>query len=42
MNDQEFSAVNALPAGERYNYLVKRVAEWQWIWLLEDEAGLVG
>ena len=42
LNDEEFAAVSALPPGERYNHLVKRVADWQWIWLLEDDAGLVG
>jgi hypothetical protein len=42
MNDREFGAVSGLPAGERYNHLVKRVAGWQWIWLLEDDAGLSG
>lgn len=28
--------------GERYDYLVRRVAEMRQIWLLEDDAGLVG
>jgi len=28
--------------GERYNHLVHRVAETRQIWLLEDDAGLVG
>ena len=39
MNDEEFRAVSALPAGERYNHFVKQVADWEWIWVLEQEDG---
>ena len=43
MNDEEFRAVSALPPGERYNHFVKRVADWEWVWALEqaDGKGLV-
>jgi uncharacterized protein DUF2750 len=39
MNDEEFRAVSALPPGERYNHFVKRVAEWEWVWALDQEDG---
>jgi hypothetical protein len=39
MNDEEFRAVSALPAGERYNHFVKRIADWEWVWALEQEDG---
>jgi hypothetical protein len=39
MNEQEFRAVSGLPAGERYNHFVKRVADWEWVWALEQEGG---
>jgi uncharacterized protein DUF2750 len=39
MNDEEFRAVSALPAGERYNHFVKRVADWEWVWTLEEPGG---
>jgi hypothetical protein len=42
LSDEEFQAVSGLPPGERYNHLVKRVADWQWIWVLEDDSGLAG
>ena len=43
LNDEEFRAVSALPPGERYNHFVKRVADWEWVWALEqaDGKGLV-
>jgi Protein of unknown function (DUF2750) len=41
LNDEEFRAVSALEAGQRYDHLVKRVADWQWIWLLDRDAGPV-
>jgi uncharacterized protein DUF2750 len=43
MNEEEFRAVSALPAGERYNHFVKRVTDWEWVWALEqaDGKGLV-
>ena len=41
MNEAEFAAVNDLPAGDRYDHFVKRVADWQWVWVLEDDQGLV-
>jgi len=39
LNEQEFRAVSALPAGERYNHFVKRVADWEWVWVLEAPEG---
>jgi hypothetical protein len=39
LNDEEFRAVSALPPGERYNHFVKRVADWEWVWALEEPGG---
>jgi hypothetical protein len=39
MNDEEFRAVSALSPGERYNHFVKRVADWEWVWALEQAGG---
>jgi hypothetical protein len=39
LKDEEFRAISSLPAGERYNHLVKRVADWEWIWVLEYPVG---
>jgi len=39
MNGEEFRAVSALPPGERYNHFVKRVADWEWVWTLEQPGG---
>jgi hypothetical protein len=36
--NEEFRAVSALP-GERYNHFVKRVADWEWVWTLEQPGG---
>lgn len=41
MNDEEFRAVSTLEPGARYDHFVKRVADWQWVWVLEDDNGLV-
>jgi hypothetical protein len=41
LNDEEFEAVSALPAGERYNHFIKRIADWEWVWALADADGLV-
>ena len=42
INAQHFSNVSKLPAPERYDYFVKRVADWGEGWILEDERGWVG
>jgi hypothetical protein len=44
INDQQFRAVSALPAGERYGHFIRQVADWQEVWSLRDEDGwrLVG
>ena len=39
LSEQEFDAVSALPAGERYNHFVKRVVDWEWVWVLEGPDG---
>jgi hypothetical protein len=39
MHDEEFAQVRALPAPERYDYFVKRVADWGVLWSLRSEAG---
>jgi Protein of unknown function (DUF2750) len=39
LNEQEFGAVSALPPGDRYNHFVKRVADWEWVWVLEAPGG---
>jgi hypothetical protein len=41
LRDEEFGAVTALEAGERYNHFVKRVAGSEWVWALADGDGLV-
>jgi hypothetical protein len=41
LKEEEFRAVSALPAGERYNHFVKRVADWESVWLLGDDDGPV-
>ena len=34
--------MSGLPPGERYNHFVKRVADWEWVWALEQpDGGLV-
>jgi hypothetical protein len=39
MNDQEFSAVLALPGDRRYAYFIKRVVDWQQVWSLASVDG---
>jgi hypothetical protein len=39
MNEEEFRAVTALAPGERYNHFVKRVAEWERVWVLASDTG---
>jgi hypothetical protein len=41
VSDQEFAAVTALPAPRRYDYFAKKLADWQRLWSLGDEAGFV-
>jgi hypothetical protein len=41
INDQEFQAVLALPGEQRYSYFIKRVADWEQVWSLQDEKGWV-
>jgi hypothetical protein len=41
MNDQEFAAVSALPAVDRYGHFLSRVADWGWAWALGDDDGVV-
>lgn len=39
VSDPEFGAVSALPAGERYNHFVKRVADSERVWVLASDSG---
>lgn len=39
MNDQEFAAVLGLPPERRYEYFIKRVADWRQIWGLRGTGG---
>lgn len=39
MGPQEFEAVIALAGPERYEYAVKKIADWQNVWGLHDENG---
>ena len=39
LNEEEFRAVTTLAPGERYNHFVKRVADWEWVWVLEQRDG---
>ena len=39
MHPKEFERVTGLPNAERYEYFVKRVADWQNIWSLRDAGG---
>ncbi|GBC94069.1 hypothetical protein HRbin15_02576 [bacterium HR15] len=41
MSDQEFNAVWRLPKEKRYEYFVKRVADWRTIWCLQSPDGLL-
>lgn len=41
INAQHFSNVSKLPAPERYDYFVKRVADCRKGWMLEDDRGWV-
>jgi len=44
INDQQFRAVSALPAADRYSHFIRQVADWQEVWSLRDDGGwrLVG
>lgn len=39
--EQEFDAVSRLGADERFVHFLKRVADWETVWGLRDEAGWV-
>ena len=39
LNAKHLMNVEKLPAGERYEYFVKRVADWQEAWSIEGEKG---
>jgi len=39
MTDNEFSAVLELPASQRYEHFVKRVADWETVWSLGTANG---
>jgi hypothetical protein len=41
INAQHFTNVSKLPAPERYDYFVKRVASWEQAWTLQGERGWV-
>jgi hypothetical protein len=39
VNEHEFKAVLALPGHRRYEYFIKKVADWQQVWSLADNDG---
>ena len=39
INAKHLTNVQQLPAGERYDYFVKRVADWQEAWTVEGDRG---
>jgi hypothetical protein len=39
MHDREYETVLALPGERRYDYFLKRIADWQEVWSLRDEEG---
>lgn len=41
LSPQEFQAVSALGSKERFAHFVKRVADWESVWALRNEAGWV-
>jgi hypothetical protein len=41
LSEQEFDAVSRLSGRERFAHLLKRVADWETVWGLRDEAGWV-
>jgi hypothetical protein len=41
LNPKQFAAVSALPAPDRYQHFVGRVADWQFVWGLRDLGGWV-
>lgn len=41
LSPQEFDAVSRLGADERFAHFLKRVADWETVWGLRDEAGWV-
>jgi hypothetical protein len=44
ISDQQFRAVSALPAADRYGHFIRQVADWREVWSLRDDGGwrLVG
>ena len=41
MNEKEVENVISLPAEGRYEYFIKRVADWEVVWSLGNEDGWV-
>ena len=41
MKNEEFNAVITLPAPKRYSYFVKKVADWEQVWILGAEDNTV-
>lgn len=41
MNDQEYSAILALPGPKRYSYFIKWVVDWSRFFVLDDEGWLM-
>jgi hypothetical protein len=41
MSEEEFRAVQRLPARQRYSYALKRIADWEEIWSLGSTSGWV-
>jgi len=41
LSEREFEAVSCLGAEERFAHFLKRVADWEAVWGLRDEAGWV-
>jgi hypothetical protein len=39
MHKKEFESVSSLPAGKRYSYFIKKVADFEEIWSLWSEGG---
>jgi uncharacterized protein DUF2750 len=39
LNEKHFRSIVDLPAPKRYDYFVKRVADWQTAWTLQGERG---
>lgn len=41
VNSSEYKSVISLDAPKRYSYFIKKVCDWEEIWLLRDEKGFV-